>query len=208
MKENKKAHWDQVYRNKTEEQLSWTQFIPRTSLNFINSCNVSRNARIIDVGGGDSNLVDFLLADGYRNITVLDISEAALEKAKKRLGRKCKQVKWIVSDVTEFQPANQYDIWHDRATFHFLTTQHQVSAYLHIAAGAIANYMIIGTFSENGPQQCSGLPVKQYSEKELQSRFDNGFRKIRCVNEDHLTPSQTKQNFLFCSFQKLSVSQV
>ncbi|WP_394772448.1 class I SAM-dependent methyltransferase [Mucilaginibacter sp.] len=208
MKENIKALWDEVYRHKTADQLSWTQPIPQTSLNFINSFNLSKNASIIDIGGGDSKLVDCLLADGYLNITVLDISEAALEKAQKRLGGKGKQVKWIVSDVTEFKPVDKYDIWHDRAAFHFSTTQQQVAAYLHVAAGAIANYMIIGTFSENGPQQCSGLAVKQYSENNLQNLFDSDFKKIRCINENHVTPFQTKQNFLFCSFQKLSVNQV
>ncbi|HEK20693.1 class I SAM-dependent methyltransferase [Mucilaginibacter sp.] len=202
MKENIKALWDEVYRYKTADQLSWTQPIPQTSLNFINSFNLSKNAGIIDIGGGDSKLVDCLLADGYRNITVLDISETALEKAQKRLGKKGKQVKWIVSDVTEFQPEGIYDIWHDRAVFHFLTTRHQIAAYQDIAIRAIANYMIIGTFSENGPRQWSGLPVKPYSENELQSLFNSNFKKIRCINEDHVTPFQTKQNFLFCSFQK------
>lgn len=202
MEENKKEHWDRIYKTNTPEQVSWTQPIPQTSLDFIHSFNLPKTSKIIDIGGGDSKLVDYLLEEGFENITVLDISETALEKAKNRLGSKSKQVKWIVSDITNFQPNEEYDLWHDRATFHFLTEESHISIYLNIAAKAIKQYLVIGTFSENGPEKCSGLPIKQYSEEQLQNRLSKGFTKIKCINEDHITPFQSKQNFLFCSFKK------
>src|SRR6187402_3411524 len=126
MNSERKNHWETVYETKTPEQVSWTQEIPKTSLDFINSFNPDKSARIIDIGGGDSNLVDFLLDQGFENISVLDISAKALEKAKLRLGEKAKKVNWIVSDITEFEPQTTFDIWHDRAAFHFLTEDSQI----------------------------------------------------------------------------------
>jgi hypothetical protein len=203
MKENNKTHWEQVYQRKGSEQVSWTQAVPQTSLDFIHGFNLSKDASIIDIGGGDSKLVDFLLQEGYQDITVLDISEAALKKAKLRLGMKADSVKWIVSDITEFQPEERYDLWHDRATFHFLTTTQQISAYLETAGSAVGQYLVVGTFSDNGPDKCSGLPVKQYSEIELQQTLSKDFQKIECITEDHPTPFNTLQNFVFCSFEKV-----
>ncbi|MGF7079075.1 class I SAM-dependent methyltransferase [Mucilaginibacter sp. UYCu711] len=206
MKDNQKAHWDNVYSNKTSEEVSWTQAVPQTSLDFIHGFKLSKSSSIIDIGGGDSKLVDFLLQEGFQNITVLDISEAAINKAKARLGEQSKLVKWVVSDITEFKTDEHFDLWHDRATFHFLTRESQVAAYLKIAGNSISSYMVVGTFSENGPEKCSGLPIKQYTEDQLRSRLQKDFEKIRCINEDHITPFQTKQNFLFCSFKKQSVN--
>ena len=202
MKENKKAHWEKVYQTNTLDKVSWTQPVPQTSLDFIHSFHLSKTSKIIDIGGGDSKLVDYLLEEGFEDITVLDISDAALEKAKTRLGSKSSQVKWIVSDITVFKPEEFYDLWHDRATFHFLTEESQIAAYLNIAGKAIINYLVIGTFSKNGPEKCSGLPVKQYSEIQLQNQLKKDFTKIRCINENHITPFHTTQNFLFCSFKK------
>ena len=198
-----KKHWENVYQTKQPNQVSWTQDIPKTSLSFIHSYNISKEAKIIDIGGGDSNLVDYLLDEDYENITVLDISESALERAKKRLGEKAKKVTWIVSDVTSFHPDTIYDVWHDRATFHFLTTKNQITEYINIAKTAVTGYLTIGTFSENGPTKCSGLEIKQYNEEELQSTLATGFEKIKCITEDHVTPFNTTQNFLFCSFRRL-----
>jgi hypothetical protein len=146
--------------------------------------------------------VDYLLDKGFENITVLDISEKALEKAKKRLGQKSQNVNWVVSDIIEFKPNTTFDIWHDRATFHFLTTTEQVSKYMEIARKAVSGFMTIGTFSENGPTKCSGLEMKQYTEQMLTNELKNDFDKIRCVTEDHTTPFNTIQNFLFCSFKR------
>ena len=199
-----KAHWEKVYGTKTPAQLSWTQTIPQTSLDFIETFQLPRDARIIDIGGGDSRLVDFLLEEGFRDITVLDISEEALQRTRLRLGDKASLVKWIVSDITNFQPSDPYDLWHDRATFHFLTQRPQVSRYLSIARAAIntGGYAVIGTFSENGPKKCSGLPIHQYTEHELVQELNNGFSKLKCITEDHLTPFNTVQHFLFCSFKR------
>lgn len=199
-----KNHWEKIYSSKNSSEVSWTQEIPSTSLNFIHSFNLPKSASIIDIGGGDSKLVDCLLNEGFTNLTVLDISEHALDRTKNRLGEKAKLVKWIVADITEFVPKEHYTVWHDRATFHFLTTPEQIAWYISRASEAINNqgYMTIGTFSENGPTRCSGLNIKQYSETDLQTTLKEHFNKIRCIHEDHITPFQTVQNFLFCSFSK------
>jgi SAM-dependent methyltransferase len=199
-----KKHWENIYRRLGPADLSWTEALPATSLNFIDSFHLPRTARIIDVGGGDSRLVDCLLDDGYTDLTVLDISGTALQKAQQRLGPRAHLVKWIEQDMTQFQPCTTYDLWHDRAAFHFLTTPPQVSHYISTAHGALSprGYFVIGTFSANGPEKCSGLPVRQYSERDLTEALTTGFDKIRCVTEDHITPSNTAQNFLFCSFRR------
>ena len=201
---DKKKHWENIYAFKKAEELSWTQDKPITSLNFIHSYDVPKTAAIIDIGGGESMLVDYLLAEGYENISVLDISAQALEKVKLRLGDKAKKVNWIVSDIENFKPTKQYTVWHDRATFHFLTTSTQVASYLKIAKQFVTGFMTIGTFSENGPEKCSGLSVKKYSEKDLTEELQNGFEKIKCITEDHTTPADSIQNFLFCSFKRVN----
>ena len=199
---DKKKHWETVYDTKQPNEVSWTQQLPQTSLDFIHSFNLSKNAKIIDIGGGDSRLVDCLLEEGFVNLTVLDISEKALERAKIRLGKKAEKVTWIVSDITEFKPTVSYDVWHDRATFHFLTTKEQIDSYLTIVQKCVNGFMILGTFSESGPLKCSGLEIKQYNEIELKNQFSNGFIKLHSLNEDHITPFGTKQNFIFCSFRR------
>ena len=201
MEENKK-HWETVYETKSPEQVSWTQEIPKTSLDFIQSFDLHKTAKIIDVGGGDSKLVDFLLEQGFENISVLDISKAALERAKKRLGKNADKINWIESDILDFKPNENYDVWHDRAAFHFLVTKAQIENYISIAQNSVSGYLAIGTFSENGPKKCSGLEIKQYSENELTKTVENGFEKLKCVNEDHKTPFDTIQNFTFCSFKR------
>jgi SAM-dependent methyltransferase len=197
-----KEHWEAVYQNKGPEEVSWTQEIPKTSLNFIHSFNLNKSAKIIDIGGGDSKLVDFLLDEGFENISVLDISAKALEKAKLRLGNRSEKVNWIVSDILDFKPDTAFDVWHDRAAFHFLTTKEQVEKYIEIAQSAVSGYLTIGTFSENGPKKCSGLDIKQYSEETLHAVLKNRFEKLHCIYEDHKTPFNTTQNFLFCSFKR------
>jgi len=202
MGQNKKEHWENIYSTKQPNEVSWTQKIPKTSLDFIYGFKLPKTASIIDIGGGDSNLVDYLLEDGYENITVLDISEKALEKSKKRLGERASKINWIVSDILEFQPSATYDCWHDRAAFHFLVSSEEIKKYLTTAKNAVKYFMAIGTFSNKGPDKCSGLKVHQYSEEELQQQLENDFQKIKCIEEEHITPFQTKQNFMFCSFKK------
>lgn len=202
--ESSKSHWEKIYSTKKSSEVSWTQSVPETSLNFLRSFNLSKDASIIDIGGGESKLVDFLLNEGFTDITVLDISETALTHAKERLGSRASQVQWVISDVTEFRPTRKYHVWHDRATFHFMTNESQIAKYVALAADSITSngFMTIGTFSEAGPTKCSGLEIKQYSEQTLQSVLTTFFKKLKCITEDHLTPFQTLQNFLFCSFRK------
>jgi len=203
MEINRKNHWETVYETKQPNEVSWTQENPKTSIDFIRNTHLGKSARIIDIGGGDSKLVDFLLEEGFENITVLDISEKALERAKKRLGKNAEKVNWIASDITEFIPETTYDIWHDRATFHFLTTGEQIKKYVETTEKWVSGFLIIGTFSDQGPKKCSGLDIKQYSEGELENQFSNCFKKLKCITEDHVTPFETKQNFTFCAFEKI-----
>ncbi len=205
MNQSIKSHWETVFTTKSPHEVSWFQDKPTTSLNIIKSLNLPKSAQIIDVGGGDSYLVDFLLQEGFKNITVLDISEKAIERAKVRLGKEAKKIEWIVSDIIEYQGIDKkYDIWHDRAAFHFLIENGQIDTYLSIAKTSIKNegFLSVGTFSEQGPTKCSGLEIKQYSEEAMTEKFKENFEKIRCFNENHETPFKTVQNFTFCTFQR------
>lgn len=183
--------------------MSWTQDVPQTSLDLIEGFGLPGSAGVIDVGGGDSRLVDCLLDKGYTDITVLDISAKAVERAQRRLGNRADQVTWIVSDVVEFRPERTYDLWHDRATFHFLTDDNQVDAYVTTVRAAVSGYLAMATFSTEGPERCSGLDVRRYSEGVLVQRFSSGFTKIRCLTEDHATPFGTRQQFLYCGFKAI-----
>lgn len=198
-----KQHWDLIYDNKTPDQVSWTQEKPETSLKLIQDSGLSKTAKIIDIGGGDSKLVDYLLEEGYKNITVLDISAKSLDKARKRLGNKAGNVDWIVSDISTFKPDMVYDLWHDRAAFHFLTMKEQIERYQAISGNFVRDSLIIGTFSKNGPTKCSGLEISQYDEQELTKTFKNHFKIEDCFTTDHITPFNTIQNFQFCRFKKL-----
>ncbi len=197
-------HWEKIYQTNELKDVSWYQPIPETSLAFFKQFNIPETANIIDIGGGDSLLVDHLLELGYQNISVLDISKAAIERAKQRLGEKAKTVKWIVADAAAFKPAEKYDFWHDRATFHFLTDEHDITNYIITAQENInpKGILVIGTFSEQGPKKCSGITIKQYSETTLTNRMKEYFEKINCILVDHKTPSGNTQNFVFCSFRK------
>ena len=199
-----RQHWENVFATKEETEVSWFQPYPKTSMEFLKLFELPLTANIIDIGGGDSHLVDALLEKGFKNIWVLDISANALEKAKQRLGEKAKQVHWIVTDVTEFVPPVQFDFWHDRAAFHFLTNEEAINKYVSIAEKGIKEngYLVLGTFSENGPTKCSGLEIQQYNEASMSARFEVAFNRIKCVEENHITPFNIVQNFLFCSFQR------
>jgi trans-aconitate methyltransferase len=202
---DRKNHWENIYQTKELKDVSWFQPTPETSLDFFKQFNVPTNAKVIDIGGGDSFLVDHLLDLGYQDISVLDISEAAIERAKQRLGDKAKNVKWIIADAATFKPAEKYDFWHDRAAFHFLTDEQEISNYLKTAQENInpTGVLVIGTFSEQGPKKCSGIEIKQYSETTMTDRLKKFFEKIKCITVDHITPFDTIQNFVFCSFRKL-----
>jgi ubiquinone/menaquinone biosynthesis C-methylase UbiE len=200
----KKEHWENVFTTKQETEVSWFQPYPKTSIEFVKLFNLPFDANIIDIGGGDSHFVDALLEEGYQNIWVLDISENALSRAKKRLGEKANKVNWVVSDIIDFIPTVSFDFWHDRAAFHFLTTEENINKYVGIAEKGIKTngILVLGTFSETGPTKCSGLEIKQYSETSMSSRFELSFDRLKCITEEHQTPFNTIQNFLFCSFKK------
>ena len=200
----KKEHWENVFSTKLEHEVSWFQSHPKTSMDFIANLNISKEAKIIDIGGGDSYFIDFLLEAGFTNLYLLDISEQAIIRIKNRLGSKSKNVTFIVSDVLDFKTDIVFDFWHDRASFHFLTNKKEVEKYAEIVSNslAIGGNLVIGTFSEEGPKKCSGLDITQYNVKTLPLVFAKHFALIDCSTEDHDTPFGTKQNFIFCSFIK------
>ena len=199
-----KKHWENVYQNKTPEQVSWTQKFPKTSLDLIAQFDVDLSGKIIDVGGGDGHLVDFLIDEGYENISVLDISSKAIERAKDRLADKGQNIHWITSNILDFMPETRYDVWHDRAAFHFLTSEKDINTYINLV-GEFANHIVLGTFSKNGPLKCSGLPISQYNAEDLQALLKSDFELVSSHYEDHTTPFDTQQNFLFCSFRRKTI---
>lgn len=201
---DRKQHWEKIYQTKELKDVSWYQPVPETSLDFVKQLNIPVTASIIDIGGGDSLLADHLLAAGYQDITVLDISAAALERAQQRLGSLASKVKWIVADAAHFVPERKYDFWHDRAAFHFLTEEKDINHYLEALSAGInpSGVLVLGTFSENGPKKCSGIDIRQYSETSMTDRLKKIFDKIKCITVDHHTPFNTIQQFIFCSFRK------
>jgi ubiquinone/menaquinone biosynthesis C-methylase UbiE len=201
---DRKNHWENIYETKELNTVSWYQPIPQTSLDLISEANLPKNAKIIDIGGGDSFLVDHLLDLGYSDLTVLDISAKSIARAKKRLGEKADKVKWIVADASSFESDDKYDFWHDRAAFHFFRDEKEIDNYIENANQKIAQNgkLAIGTFSENGPLKCSGIEIHQYSESSLSQTFAKYFEKQKCFTVDHQTPSGSIQNFVFCVFKK------
>lgn len=200
----RKQHWEQIYHTRPLESAGWYQPVPEPSLTLIGELNLPLTARIIDVGGGDSLLTDHLLRLGYRNLTVLDISKAAIERAQKRLGPLASGVGWIVSDVLDFTPGLCYDLWHDRAAFHFLTSGEEQAAYLQTAARALCpgGNLIVGTFSDKGPTRCSGLEIQQYSTGTMERFFSKEFSPTGFLEAEHHTPGGTMQHYLFGTFAK------
>jgi len=205
---DRKKHWENIYQTKDLKDVSWYQPTPTTSLDFLKQFNIPTTAKIIDIGGGDSFLVDHLLDLGYTDITVLDISAASLDRAKQRLGDRATKVNWIVADAATFKPTEQYDFWHDRAAFHFLTQEQEITNYIDTIQKSIkpTGVLVIGTFSEQGPKKCSGIEIKQYSETTMTDRLKKFFEKVKCITVDHKTPFDTIQNFIFCSFKKLATA--
>ena len=201
---DRKKHWENIYHTKQLNEVSWYQPVPETSLNFIQEFNVPLTAKIIDIGGGDSFLTDHLLDLGYEDITVLDISSKALDRAKERLGERASGVKWIVADIANYKPTEKYDFWHDRAVFHFLTEENDIDNYIETANNSInsSGILTIGAFSEQGPKKCSGIEITQYTEASMTNKLKVHFNKIKCITLDHKTPFDTHQNFIFCSFNR------
>ncbi len=202
MNSNNQQHWENVYETKSPDQVSWTQIIPSNSLQLIDDLKLDKSAPIIDIGGGDSTLVDHLLLRGFENVTVLDISFKAIEKAKLRLGSKAKKVSWIVEDVTLFRPATHYCLWHDRAVFHFLTEKDEIQKYTDLTHNFVDAHLVLATFSPQGPLKCSGLNITQYNHQSLEQTFQSQFHLDHHFYSDHLTPFGTTQNFIYGVFSK------
>ncbi|TBR23972.1 MAG: class I SAM-dependent methyltransferase [Candidatus Nitrosotenuis sp.] len=199
-----KEHWEDVWTRKKSNQVSWYQEYPKTSIELILSTNPSKDASIIDVGSGDSNLVEKLLDLGFSDITVLDISAKALERAKERLGKRAEMVKWLEYDIREFDTNDRYDIWHDRALLHFLTSEEDLKNYAELTRKHVkeGGYVILSTFSTNGPMMCSGLDTKQFSEESMKKLFSNGFEYVKSFEEEHKTPFGVDQIFIYTVFRK------
>lgn len=205
MAENKmKLHWNNVYYNKNENEVSWYQKIPKTSLDHIKSLNLNLDSKIIDVGAGESRLVDNLLDLGFNNIDVLDISKKSIEKVKNRLGEKSEKINWIVSDINDFVSNNKYDLWHDRAAFHFLKDSSQINNYVELVNSSLNSKgkIILGTFSSNGPLKCSGLEISRYNSSSINEIFKKHFILLNHRISIHPTPFDTFQEFLFAVFEK------
>jgi SAM-dependent methyltransferase len=196
-----KKHWDKVYAIKAPESVSWYRAQLETSLALIERAAVARSASIIDIGGGESTLVDDLLLRGYKTLNVLDVSPTAIEVTKKRLGTAAKQVRWLVGDIVEIElEPHAYDLWHDRAVFHFLTTPERRLAYVRQVTRAVrpGGHVIISTFGPEGPTKCSGLDVMRYDAESLHGEFGGHFRLVESSKELHETPFGTTQQFLYC----------
>lgn len=202
------THWEKVYTSKPVTQVSWFQEHDRLSLDLIQQEAVPTSASIIDVGGGASTLVDDLLAWGYPHLTVLDVSGSALEAAQARLGTAAASVTWLEANILEAElPAYGYDVWHDRAAFHFLMDSAEKQAYVRKVCESLKpnGLCIIATFAEDGPTQCSGLPVTRYGERSLRAEFGDSFEVITSIRSVHHTPAGNTQNFLYCLFRRKSL---
>jgi SAM-dependent methyltransferase len=200
-----KEHWERAYSTNATDAVSWYQQHPDRSLQLIEATGVSRTAPIIDVGGGASTLVDDLVKRGYQDVSVLDISPSALGAARHRLGATAELVKWLEADITNAElPLNAYDVWHDRATFHFLTTAEERNAYTRAVQRAVrpGGHVIIATFAEDGSTRCSGLPVMRYSAAELDAEFGAALALVSHERELHHTPFATTQHFTYCHWRK------
>jgi 2-polyprenyl-3-methyl-5-hydroxy-6-metoxy-1,4-benzoquinol methylase len=196
-----KTHWERVYKEKAPDAVSWYRPHLETSLGLIERAAAGRSAAIIDVGGGESTLIDDLLLRGYNNLTVLDISQTAIDVNKKRLGLVAEQVRWLVADITEIElQPRSYDLWHDRAVFHFLTAPEQRTAYIRQVARSVkpGGHVIVSTFGSKGPMTCSGLDVRRYDSESLHDEFGARFRLVESSKELHRTPFGTTQQFLYC----------
>jgi len=193
-----KNHWENVYKTKNENEVSWFQETPHKSIDLIKSINIDFSSNVIDVGAGDSRLVDNLLLLGFKNITVLDISSKSIEKAKIRLGEKSDLISWVVSDINEYKSEKKFDLWHDRAAFHFLRSTKKIKSYVKLVNELINNQgtLIISTFSKNGPLKCSGLEVSQYDRKGISELFKN-FKLNKSEIYIHKTPFNTNQEFIY-----------
>lgn len=206
---DRKHHWEHIYNDRKATEVSWYQQHPQCSLDLIKATGVDVEARIIDIGAGASTLVDHLLEAGYQNLTVLDIASAAIEQARARLGDRADKVVWLEHDITdpdinELTASGEYDLWHDRAVFHFLTEKSDRVAYVNTLTRVLkpGAHVVIATFGLNGPEKCSGLEIVRYSPETMSAVLGGSFRLVETRQEEHVTPSGSLQNFVYCRFLK------
>lgn len=201
---DRQNHWQNVYETKGERDVSWFQEIPQISLDLVHATGVRADASIVDVGGGASHLVDALVTEGFCSITVLDLSEKALAKSRNRLGLRGRKVTWIVADAMAWRPDRHYDLWHDRAAFHFLIDASERAAYAASVRHVVrpGGHVIIGTFAPDGPERCSGLPVARHDAGSIGELLGSSFALIETRREDHRTPGGSIQRFQFSRFQR------
>lgn len=199
-----KEHWEKIYTSKEDNEVSWYQDIPRTSIEVVKKTANSQSDSIIDIGGGNSNLASELMKLNFLDISVLDISEASLNRTKEKLGEKAKNINWYVSDVLGFEPPKKFDIWHDRAVFHFVTGQFDKNAYVQKIKNSLKEngILILATFSKEGPTKCSGLEICQYDKDSLTPLFGKDFDLVDLFKEEHTTPFNTTQNFIYTVWKK------
>jgi len=199
---DRKGHWDNIYSDKKAVEVSWYQQYPKQSMALIEATGVDLSASIIDIGGGASTLVDALLAVGYKNLSVLDISHAAIAQAKARLAQQADRVEWLAQDITRFDAKAPFDVWHDRAVFHFLTDAADRASYVKAMSGALrpGSHAIVATFALDGPEKCSGLEIVRYSPETLSDVFAENFKLVETQTEKHTTPGGASQSFVYCRF--------
>jgi 2-polyprenyl-3-methyl-5-hydroxy-6-metoxy-1,4-benzoquinol methylase len=201
---NRKQHWEKVYTTKGDHDVGWFQENPEISLKLVKEYSTSFDASVIDVGGGNSYLTKMLLDFGYTNLTILDISAKAIERSKSRFEKDVKGIRWVESNVLDYSTDKPFQMWHDRAVFHFLTDDNDIKKYAEVAGLNIVSggYLIVATFSLIGPESCSGLPITQYSKDKFCIVFDKEFDLIECFEDVHITPSGNPQNFIWAVFRK------
>jgi len=202
---NRKDHWENIYSDKKAIEVSWYQQCPKRSLALIESTGIDFSASIIDIGGGASTLIDYLLQAGYKKLSVLDISRAAIAQAKARLGQQANMVEWFEQDITKFIAEESFDVWHDRAVFHFLTDADDRSSYVRAMSNALnpGGHAIVATFDIDGPEKCSGLDIVRYSPETMSAVFGDGFKLVETQKEDHATPNGASQRFVYCKFVRV-----
>ena len=201
---DRQTHWNTIYSDRQPEEVSWFQRTPAVSLEVIASTGLPAGSRIIDIGGGASRLVDQLLDQGFTDITVLDVSEVALAHGQRRVGQDDSRIRWLLGDLLDTSLGGPFDLWHDRAVFHFLTDLDDRERYAAQLTAALApgGHAVIATFAEDGPTQCSGLPVVRYAPEQLQSELGDTVRLVESRRENHMTPDGREQRFLYCLFQR------
>ena len=202
---DKTAHWENVYQTKSSTDVSWYESDPKQSLDLILDAAGEKRGRVIDVGGGQSFLVDRLLDSGFKQVAVLDISSAAIEATKARLGERASQVEWMVADITQAESLGEFDIWHDRAVFHFITDPDDRNHYVELLKRSlpIGSHFVVGTFAKGGPEKCSGLLICQYDAATMQAELGSSFEAVKCSEYQHTTPSGKPQDFFFGEFRRV-----